>query len=68
MVVKLANEVVLVTKHEVIREKDLVELIHKDGRPIRGRLNDIKDEMLYIGENDVVHLGQIESIYKAKVI
>ena len=68
MAIKLANEVVLVTEHEVIREKYLVRLIHKNGCQIRGRLNEIQDEMLYIGENDVVHIGMIDKIYKAEFI
>lgn len=68
MTVKLANEVILKTKNEVIRVGNSIKLIHKDGRPIRGKLMDIKGEMIYVND-EVIHLCQIEenTLYKLEV-
>jgi len=66
MAVKLANEVVLKTEHEVIREGDLIRLIHKDGRPISGKLKEIKGQMIYVGD-EVMYLHQVEEMYISEV-
>ena len=66
MAVKLANEVVIKTEHEVIREGDLIWLIHKDGRQIRGKLKEIRGQMIYVND-EVLHLGMIEEMYISEV-
>ena len=67
MAVKLHNEIVLKTNYEVIRINDVVRVVHKDGRPIRGKFTEINGEMIYIA-NEVLHLGQIESICRVEAI
>jgi len=72
MQIKIANELVLKTEHEIIRVNDNVKMFHKDGRPIRGKLTEIVDEMIYVNQTcytEIMHIGQIEagSLYKCEV-
>lgn len=67
MNLKIGLKSVLITDYEEIKVGDTIRMMHKDGRPIRSKVTEIIDEMLYLG-NEVVHIGQIDAIYIAEVI
>lgn len=62
---KIVYEPVLETKNGKIRQEDIISMEHKDGRTIRGRLNEITDSMLYISQVGGTEIVQVGSIMNA---